>query len=806
MAESASPAEASLEIRVVGIVQGVGFRPFVHRLALRWGLRGWVRNDSGAVTIRVGGVGNEVDQFLRGLTEERPPLARIDGIETREVEPLGPGGFRILSSEMEGEGSLPVPPDVGICNQCLDDLRHRGNRRYHYPFTTCTDCGPRFTIIQGMPYDRERTSMEAFRQCRRCEVEYTDPADRRHHSETNSCPECGPRIWYEAATGAAPGSEGGQTASPYREGVGVREGSGGGMDDLVTEGTEEALARAAELILAGGILALRGLGGFQLIVDAGNDEAVRRLRSRKGREGKPFAVMVADLEAARRCGVVGEAEERVLTSPESPIVLLDSTSGGGITSTVAPGLDSVGVMIPYTPLHHLLLQKVDRPLVMTSGNVSEEPIAAGVEEARGRLGGIADGFLLHDREIVTRVDDSVVRVVHGAPLLLRRARGYAPVPVSLPVPSPLPLLAVGPHLKNTFALVEGDQAYLSQHLGDLEDVETMDLFRETLDRFRHLFRIRPRAIVRDLHPGYLSTRLADDVAQELGCGEPFAVQHHHAHVAAVLGEYGEVAPVVGVAYDGTGYGEDGRVWGAEVLEADLEGYRRLAHLRYAPLPGGEAAVRNPWRTAAGYLALEPDRAEDFREAFRGVGARERAVATTQAVRGVNAPLASSMGRLFDAAAAVLGHRRECSYEGQAAMEMEALARGGNGDPGGGPGLPFPWVKESGGMVIMDPLPLLSELGRRRLAGEDAGLLAHSFHRAVIRTTREVVLEACAETGRDTVVLSGGVFQNRLLTEGLGESLERAGLRVLLPRALSPNDGSISYGQAAVASACLAKEA
>jgi hydrogenase maturation protein HypF len=488
-------------------------------------------------------------------------------------------------------------------------------------------------------------------------------------------------------------------------------------------------------------------------------------------------------------------------------------------------------MIPYTPLHHLLMAEVATPLIMTSGNLSEEPIVMGIVEARDRLGSLADGFLLHDREIVARCDDSVLQVVNGSPLFHRRARGFAPLPVPLPFPSSRPLLAVGPHLKNTFALAHKEEVYVSQHIGDLETVETLDHFKETVGRFQRLFRIDPEVVVRDLHPGYLSTRLAHELASALGSVEVLAVQHHHAHVAAVLAEHGETRPAVGLAFDGTGYGEDGCVWGAEILVADLESYRRVGRLRYAPLPGGEAAVRNPWRTVLGYLSLEPEHQADFRLAFSGVPRRNREIVTRQAEKGINSPLASSMGRLFDAAAAVLGLRNRCAYEGQAAMELEAVAGGlggvraaareaGTGRMAGmhfvggqrqgadGPaepdphGLPFPAERDASGVYLMDPLPLLSALGGARRRGSSVGELARGFHAAVARTSAGLAARVCEEEGISVVVLSGGVFQNALLLQTVRGMLEERGLRVLIPRALSPNDGAISFGQAAVAAARL----
>jgi hydrogenase maturation protein HypF len=505
--------------------------------------------------------------------------------------------------------------------------------------------------------------------------------------------------------------------------------------------------------------------------------------------------MVRTLEEARRLGDVGEAEASLLGSAERPIVLLRQHADSPLADGVAPQLAEVGVMLAYTPLHHLLLEAMDRPLVMTSGNQSEEPIAIGNAEARLRLAGIADGFLLHDREILARYDDSVVRVAGRSSLFLRRARGHAPLPLELPIASPRPLVAVGPHLKNTFTLVHGSRAFVSQHIGDLENLDTLEHFHSALDRLSKLFRIEPEVAVRDLHPDYLSTQLA----LELGLARVIPVQHHHAHVAAVLGEYGRAGPAIGLAFDGTGYGTDGAVWGAECLAADLSGFRRLGHLRYAPLPGGDLAARMPWRAALGYLTLEPALAAAFARAFAGVPPREMAAAESQLAAGFNSPQASSMGRLFDAAAAVLGVRRVASYEGQAAMELEALAGRHVGRV-----LPFPIV-EGADALLLDPIPLLATLGERRGAGESSAQLAADFHQTVAVASAELAHRAADATGLDTVVLSGGSFQNARLVTGLETQLAARGLRVLIPRRLSPNDGAISYGQAAVAAALLAKE-
>jgi hydrogenase maturation protein HypF len=602
--------------------------------------------------------------------------------------------------------------------------------------------------------------MRAFTQCPECLREYRTAGDRRYHSETNSCPACGPRLEYV---------DGGREIT----------------------GTEAALAAAGTLLEDGGILALRGLGGFHLAVDATRPSAVARLRERKHRDAKPLAIMVRTLAEAERLAVVGEAERDLLNAPERPIVVLRRRADAVLAAEVAPGLDTVGIVLAYTPLHLLLLERAARPLVMTSGNGSEEPIAIANVEARERLGAIADGFLLHDREIVARVDDSVVRPGSVGGVWLRRARGHAPLPMELPIAAVRPLLAVGPHLKNTFTLVHGRTAFVSPHIGDLDSLESVAHFEAMLAHYQSLFRVRPQMAVRDLHPGYQSTRLATC----LGLDRVVSVQHHHAHIAAVMAEHGVTDPVLGLAYDGTGYGDDGRVWGAELLHCDLAGYRRLAHLRYAPLPGGDAAARAPWRSALGFLSTMPSVAAAFRLAFQAIAPAERAVAERQIAAGLNTPLASSMGRLFDAVAAVLGVRRVSRYEGQAAMELEALAGHrpareyrchihGDGDSG--------WV--------VDPLPLLVELGERRQSGEPVEDLAADFHASVARAAAELVRRAVDATGTRTVALGGGVFQNVRLLTSVRDRLEALGLRVLVPRRLSPNDGAVSFGQAAVAAA------
>ncbi len=758
--------------RVTGVVQGVGFRPFLHRLAVRHGLAGWTRNEAGEVRLVVEGGESAIARFLEELRSQAPPLARIQGLDVTPIPVERRAGFRVMASgAVDPARRLPLPPDVAVCHACLEELFDPANRRYRYPFITCTDCGPRFTVIEDLPYERARTSMRTFLLCPACAREFETPADRRFHSETNSCPACGPRLWVETGTDRADRTD--KTDDTDR-----------------TDGTARdygaAIAEAAALLLQGKIVALRGLGGFHLAADATSQAAVERLRARKRREAKPLAVMVRDVREAATIGFVGQPERTALLAPERPIVLLRA-SPGGVAGAVYPGLDQVGVMLAYTPLHHLLLERAGRPLVMTSGNLSEEPIAAGLDEARDRLGDIADAFLMHDREIVTRCDDSVVRPTPGGPLLLRRARGYAPLPLDLPVASPRPLLAVGPHLKNTATLVHGRAAFITPHVGDLENYETLEHFRHLTGSFRRLFHVDPEVVVHDLHPGYLSTRVAEESGLPL-----IAVQHHHAHIAAVLAEHGRTDRVVGLAFDGTGYGTDGAVWGAEVLVADLGGFERVGHMRYAPLPGGDLASRAPWRAALGYLSLEPERAPAFRLAFAGLRLDEVELARLQIPRGLNSPLASSRGRLFDAAAAVLGLRRVSRYEGQAAMELEAAAR--RHDPGRR--YPFP-VGHADGRFQLNPLPLLAALGERRAAGIDVADLAADFHASVAAAAVRVARWSAALAGVTTVALGGGTFQNARLLSLVEQGLTRAGLVVLTARRLGPNDGAISYGQAGV---------
>ncbi|MDR3751038.1 MAG: carbamoyltransferase HypF, partial [Terracidiphilus sp.] len=651
MTDRTQPKLERRAVQVCGVVQGVGFRPFVYRLAQEEGLAGFIGNDTDGVTIEIEGPAARVEAFLRRLRSEAPPLARIDSIAVRETAALGEAEFRIVASEVLGRVSTGIPADAATCPDCLRELLDPKDRRYRYPFLNCTNCGPRFTITRRIPYDRPQTSMARFRMCAACQAEYDDPGNRRFHAQPNACWECGPRVWLL------------QTA-----------------ESEAIQG-EEAVQRTLQLLAAGKIVAVKGIGGFHLSVDATNEAAVQRLRERKHRYGKPLAVMVKDVEAARAvCALTGE-EEALLQTSARPIVLARARAGNGIAAGVAPGIPWLGVFLPYAPLQHLLFADARiRALVMTSANLSEEPITIDNDEAQARLGEIADAFLLHDREILQRCDDSVVAVVDGAPQLIRRARGFVPLGVELPLDAP-PLLAVGGHLKNVFALARGRHIYQSQHLGDLENLTGLEFFKESLAHLMRTFEIEPETVVHDLHPGYLSTTWAKEWARERGVGL-IAVQHHHAHVAGCMAEHGLEGQVIGLALDGTGYGTDGRIWGGEVLVSRLDGFERFAHLDYVPMPGGEAAIREPWRMALGHLSaagFEMTCNETL--SLLGATEKEARVLMRMIERCVNTPLTSSLGRLFDAAAAVVLGRRVVDYEAQAAIEMEGIAVDEPDEPG-----------------------------------------------------------------------------------------------------------------------------
>jgi hydrogenase maturation protein HypF len=776
-------------VLVQGIVQGVGFRPFVYGLALRLELAGFVLNDSNGVTIEVEGAGESIELFQRALREEAPPLARIDSVTSEEIEPRAETTFTIAHSQAGSERRALISPDTATCDDCLRELFDPTNRRYAYPFINCTNCGPRFTIVQDVPYDRDKTTMRVFPLCPACRSEYDDPLNRRFHAQPNACPVCGPHLSLLVLNDEYAHELFHNTAAPNSIGA----------------SDAEIIERAAQELASGAILAIKGLGGYHLACDALNAEAVQRLRGRKRREAKPFALMVPDLATARQLCRVSEAEAALLQSHRRPIVLLDQLPDCPVAPAVAPAHTTLGLMLPYTPLHHLLLRAFAtaigsaRPaaLVMTSGNLSEEPIAYRDEDARERLASIADGMLAHNRAIHMRCDDSVVRVAAGDVQFLRRSRGYAPEPICLSTALPVPLLAVGGHLKNTFSLGKGRQAFVSHHIGDLENLETLTSFREGIEHFQRLFDIYPAAIACDLHPEYLATKYAleSDIPRKIG------VQHHHAHIASVLVEHGLSGPVIGVAADGTGYGTDGAIWGCEIMTATLTGFERLAHLAYVPLPGGEQAIHQPWRVTAACLA------QAYGDAFLEldvpfVQQLDRAKWRTLAqmiARSLNCPPTSSLGRLFDAIAALLGIRQEVQYEGQAAIELEMLAAQAQTEAE--KSYPFELSKaEAGKPALLDVRPLVRAIVGDIQQHAPTARIARRFHASIAEMLAATCQYARVESGLNEVALSGGVFQNRLLLEQLTERLAKMAFRVYTNRRVPPNDGGLSLGQLAVAAA------
>ncbi|MEP7010099.1 MAG: carbamoyltransferase HypF [Acidobacteriota bacterium] len=750
-------------LSVGGIVQGVGFRPFVYSLATRYGLGGSVRNVAGGVAIEIEGPAENVAAFERNLSAEAPPLAAIDEIRIEERTPGGERGFKIETSGAAEAVPTPVSPDVAVCDACLSELFDPADRRYRYPFINCTDCGPRFTIIASLPYDRPRTTMRAFAMCSRCQAEYDDPKSRRFHAQPNACPECGPSLTFRVA---------GRGSAPQ----------------------PEALLAAGRALDAGEVVAIKGIGGFHLACDATSDRAVAELRRRKGRGDKPFAVMVPDLDVARRLAILSADEERLLAGRERPIVLVEKRQGLPLSELVAPGQARLGLLLPYSPLHHLLL--AGRVLVMTSGNRSEEPICRENDEALERLGDLADAFLLHDREIHAVCDDSVIRVFEERELPLRRSRGYAPYPLRLPFPSP-PLLAVGAELKATFCLAQDRRAFLSQHIGDLGNLETLTAFERAVEHLSDLFRIEPERIACDLHPDYLGTRWAE--RQAAGRGLPLVrVQHHHAHIAALMAEHGLPGdrPVLGASFDGTGYGHDGAIWGGEILLAYYARAERIAHLRYAPLPGGDAAIRHPRRMALAHLAAAGIEWHPELPPVAATPEGERRILARQLATGFGTVPTSSMGRLFDAVSALADLAQESRFEGQAAMALEAAAEGSTGGETGGGTYRFALRDED--ILRLDPTPLLAAVVRDRLRGEDPGKIAARFHTAVADALVAACLHGRKKTGVSTVALSGGVFQNVRLLRLAKDGLTRAGFAVLTHHKVPPNDGGLALGQAVIA--------
>jgi hydrogenase maturation protein HypF len=744
-------------VRVEGIVQGVGFRPFVYSLAIRLGLGGLVGNDVDGVFAEVEGAPDAVQEFLILLERDAPPLARIERVIATSLTPAGGAAFTIVASEPGGRRRALVSADTAVCADCLAELADPGDRRFRYPFINCTNCGPRFTIIADVPYDRALTTMAPFAMCDQCAAEYHDPGDRRFHAQPVCCPACGPRLSVLSPDG--------------------------------TQVPGDPLTVAAELLRAGQVLAVKGLGGYHLAADAASQAAVAALRARKHREDKPFAVMAADVAAAIRLGQVDQAEEALLASARRPIVLLARRPEANLAAAVAPRNRQLGVMLPYTPLHHLLLGEFAAPMVLTSGNSSDEPIVYRDEEVLAVLGGIADAFVVHDRAIHIRTDDSVVRVFRGRESLIRRSRGYAPEPVAVRTSFRRPVLACGAELKNTFCLGSEGRAVISQHIGDLENYETLRSFTEGIEHFQRLFDITPELVAHDLHPDYLSTKYAAGLAGLDLAG----VQHHHAHIASCLADNGRDGPVIGVAFDGTGYGADGTIWGGEFLIADLTGYQRAGHLEPVPMPGGAAAIRQPWRMAAAYLAAAGPGLNQGRLEVRRRNEADWESVLALARRGVNAPLTSSAGRLFDAAAALLGVRDAINYEGQAAIELEQLADPTERGSYRARVSPGPPLQVAGSDLI---LAAASDLA----AGTGRAVIAARFQRGVAAAVEDCCIALRDRFGLATVALSGGVFQNLLLASDVTDRLTARGFDVLVHSRVPCNDGGISLGQAVVAAA------
>jgi hydrogenase maturation protein HypF len=754
-------------VHITGVVQGVGFRPFVWQLARQLDLRGWVRNSSAGVDIHLEGASPVLDRFVPALRAGLPPLARIDDLVEQETEPEGRDDFAIVASRAEPGAYLPVSPDVATCDDCLRELNDPADRRHGYPFLNCTNCGPRYTIVRDIPYDRPATTLAGFPLCADCAAEYGDPADRRFHAQPVACPACGPHVWLE------------------REGERVAE-------------RADAIADVRAALAGGEIVAVKGLGGFHLACDAASEEAVAALRARKRREGKPFALMARDLETAARCVDLDDAAAALLTSPGRPVVLAPASADAPVAPSVAPGRDRLGVMLPYTPLHHLLLAPGDGApavLVMTSANHSDEPIAYRNDDARTRLADLADLFMLHDRPIHVRCDDSVATTFRGAPYLLRRSRGHAPLPVDLPVEAP-PLVATGGELKNVFALARDRRVFLGHHIGELGYHETLEAFVEGVAHVGRLFRVEPEVVAHDLHPDYQATRWAQAHAAAHGL-RLVGVQHHHAHLAACLADTGQPADAraIGLILDGTGYGHDGTIWGGEVLVGGYADSERAVHLRPSPLPGGDAAARHPWRVALAWLRELDEPWDPALPAVAAASEAERDLLAGQLTSGVNTPTTTSMGRLFDAAAALAGLAPSVRYEAQAACEFESAAdareRGA-----------YRWAIAGG---ELDPRPALAALVADVRAGTPLGAIAARFHRGLA----DILVAACtrlrAAGGPATVALSGGVWQNLLLLELATAALEASDFTVLVHRQVPANDGGLALGQAAAAAARLQNE-
>jgi len=751
----------SLKIQIKGIVQGVGFRPFVYSLALQNDLTGWVRNSSNGVEIEINGTPPNLENFIGILRNSPPPLSRIDTLSVDETTTNEYKEFTIIeSNSIEGE-FLPISPDYSICDDCLRELFDPQDRRFRYPFINCTNCGPRFSIIKDIPYDRPKTTMASFEMCDQCYKEYKNPLDRRYHAQPIACTVCGPQVSLI-------------------------------IDNQIIANGEEAIQISRKMVREGNILAVKGLGGYHLACDATNFEAVDKLRSRKKRSDKPFALMAFSVKKISDYCLVSKSEQLQLESKERPIVLLQSKTMNDLSPLVAPSQNHLGFMLPYTPLHYLLLEPAnDNPpvWVMTSGNLSDEPIAYKDQDAFSQLGKIADAFLTHNREIHMRVDDSVIRIVSGKNYLIRRSRGYAPNPVILPLNLPQ-ILATGAELKNTFCLTRDHYAFISHHIGDMENYETLQSFEEAIAHYQKLFRINPELIASDMHPDYLSTRFAAQFAQNMNI-QNIQIQHHHAHLAACLADnqYNKDEPVIGLCYDGTGYGTDGAIWGGEILVGNYVQYQRKFHLRYVPLPGGDISIRIPARMALSHLWSYQI---DWDYSLPGVAAlcmEDKTVLDVQLSRQINTPKTSSMGRLFDAVASLIGVRHKVSYEGQAAIEMEALV---DPDETGY----YPVILGNG---VIDPKPLFEAIIIDLHENIPIQTLSARFHNSIVQLSMDACKLIRSENKINTVALSGGVWQNKVLLENTIKKLKNEQFDVMIHQKIPTNDGGISLGQALIAS-------
>jgi len=752
---------SNAHISVRGAVQGVGFRPFVYQLAARHNLRGWVCNTSGDVKIEAEGEPKDIEAFQKDLRKLAPPMAHIEDITVTAGKPANYGSFEIRPSIPEKGKYQLISPDIATCPQCLHEIFDPFDRRYYYPFTNCTNCGPRFTIIEDIPYDRANTTMKNFEMCPECRAEYEDPGNRRFHAQPNACPVCGPQLE-------------------------LMDGSGCPIS------CDEPILEASKLLKKGIILAVKGLGGFLLACDAANETAIKNLRERKHRPAKPFAVIVASLIDARKHCEISDEEAKLLSSPASPIVLVKWKTESTINKTVAPGLKYLGIMLPYTPLHHLLIRTFGRQLIMTSGNISEEPIVKDNDEALKRLGGIADYFLLHNRDIYARYDDSVMLVEAGKPRFARRARGFAPYPVKLSFQSKQ-ILGCGAEEKNTFCLARDNYAFISQHIGDMENAETLEHYVNTLELYKKLFKIKPEIIACDMHPEYLPTKYAKELAEKEKL-KLIPVQHHHAHIASCMAENCLTDKVIGVALDGTGYGTDGKIWGGEFLVADFKGFERAAHLEYLPLPGGAQAIKKPYRTTAGYLAALGIPVSNDLPLTHYLPEGELEIIQEQVKKSINAPLTSSLGRLFDAAAALIGVRGVIDYEAQAAIDLETCAADA---PDESKDYPFTIIEENG-ISIIKVRDMITDIIKDINDKISKEAVAARFHNTIARLITEVCRDISNKTGLKKIALSGGVFQNRILFRKSARMLEEAGFEVYTHHQVPCNDGGISLGQVTIA--------